>query len=221
MSEQIIPFYLVCDESFSMDGEPIETMNKGLSSLHRAIASSPIVADKVRFCMIGFSTTADVLQPMTDLSDIESLPSLRAKGSSNFGAVFTVLRETIEADVQAIKDAGHVAYRPVVFFLSDGQSTDPDWHDAYGRLVEPAFNAYPKILAFGIGTTEPETLRQVANFKAFLVDDGISPAEALTEFATSMTNSIVRSGHRAAEGKATLVVAETIPGYTELNLDTV
>lgn len=33
MSQQILPFYLVCDESASMSGEPIDAINQALPEL--------------------------------------------------------------------------------------------------------------------------------------------------------------------------------------------
>src|SRR6478672_10450888 len=126
MSEQVLPFYLVCDESGSMTGG-IDDMNEGLAKLHAEIANNPVVADKTRFAVIGFSDDAEVLLPLSDLADVDEIPGLTAKGGTSFGAAFTRLKQEIQKDVGQLKADGHSVLRPVVFFLSDGQATDKGW----------------------------------------------------------------------------------------------
>lgn len=219
MSEQVLPFYLVCDESGSMAGG-IDDMNDGLAKLHAEIANNPVVADKTRFAVIGFSDDAEVLLPLSDLADVEEIPGLTAKGLTSFGAAFRKLKQEIQKDVSQLKADGHSVLRPVVFFLSDGQATDRGWESAHADLVNESFSAYPKIVAFGLEKVDPDTIRRVATFKAFTADEGISPATALREFASSLTKSIVRSGSTLqGSGAPTLQVEDTVPGFTALPLD--
>ncbi|MFC9636412.1 VWA domain-containing protein [Streptomyces mirabilis] len=218
---QILPFYMVCDESGSMTGTGVDAINAALPDLHQEISTNPSVADKTRFALIGFSTQASVLQPLADLSELTQLPSLSAGGVTSFGAVFRLLKDTIEKDVAVLKADGHDVYRPVVFFLSDGSPTDQDWRTALQELN--SFRYAPKIIAFGIADADAATITEVANFKAFLQQDGsISPAVALREFASSITRSIVSSAtSMSAQGGEgfQLQVDETVPGFTSLSLD--
>ncbi|MBL3669684.1 VWA domain-containing protein [Streptomyces sp. M2CJ-2] len=218
---QLLPFYLVCDESGSMAGDGVDTINSALPDLHHEISTNPSVADKTRFALIGFSTQASVLQQLTDLSELTQLPSLSAGGVTSFGAAFRLLKDTIEKDVAALKAEGHDVYRPVVFFLSDGIPTDEGWRSALDDLN--AFRYAPKIIAFGISDADAATITEVANFKAFIQqDDSITPAVALREFASSLTRSIVSSAtSMAAQGGEgfQLQVDEQVPGFTSLSLD--
>ncbi|CAL9552668.1 hypothetical protein SUDANB105_04452 [Streptomyces sp. enrichment culture] len=218
---QILPFYLLCDESGSMIGESIDSINRALPDLHHEISTNPSVADKTRFCLIGFSDTATVLQPLVDLSDIEEVPALAAGGLTSYGEAFRTLRQCIETDVAALKAQGHEVYRPVAFFLSDGIPTDDNWEQAYKELSQSRF--CPKIIAFGIGEAEEATIGQVANFRAFMQQDSsVSPAQALREFASSLTRSIVRSAASiSADGGSgfTLAVDDTVPGFSTVSLD--
>lgn len=216
---QILPFYLVCDESGSMIGEPVSTINAALPGLHHEISTNPTVADKTRFCLIGFSDTAGVLQPLVDLRDIEELPALAAGGLTSYGDAFHTLRRCIEADVTALKAEGHEVYRPVVFFLSDVIPTDQGWEQAYKELSDSRY--CPKIIAFGIGEAEEANIARVANFRAFLQKDStVSPAQALREFASSLTRSIVRSAaSMSAGGGFSLAVDDTVPGFSTVSLD--
>ncbi|MFD5491429.1 vWA domain-containing protein [Streptomyces sp. GDS52] len=218
---QLLPFYVVCDESGSMAGDGVDTINSALPELHHEISTNPSVADKTRFALIGFSTQASVLQPLADLSELTQLPSLSAGGVTSFGAAFRLLKDTIEKDVAALKAEGHDVYRPVMFFLSDGIPTDEGWRTALNDLN--AFRYAPKIIAFGISDADAATITEVANFKAFIQkDDSISPAVALREFASSLTRSIVNSAtSMAAQGGEgfQLQVDEQVPGFTSLSLD--
>ncbi|MFD5798170.1 vWA domain-containing protein [Streptomyces diastatochromogenes] len=218
---QILPFYLLCDESGSMIGDSIDAINNALPDLHHEISTNPTVADKTRFCLIGFSDSATVLQPLVDLSDIDEVPALAAGGLTSYGEAFRTLKRCIENDVAALKAEGHEVYRPVAFFLSDGIPTDEDWEQAYKELTQSRF--CPKIIAFGIGEAQEATIGHVANFRAFMQKDStVSPAQALREFATSLTRSIVRSAASiAADGGNgfTLAVDDTVPGFSTISLD--
>lgn len=219
---QILPFYMVCDESGSMAGpDGVDTINAALPDLHQEISTNPSVADKTRFALIGFSTQASLLQPLADLSELTQLPSLSAGGVTSFGAAFRLLKDTIDTDVAALKSEGHDVYRPVVFFLSDGVPTDDDWRTALKELN--AFRYAPKIIAFGISDADAAIISEVANFKAFMQQDqSVTPAVALREFASSLTRSIVNSAtSMAAQGGEgfQLDVQDHVPGFTSVSLD--
>ncbi|MFC4529337.1 vWA domain-containing protein [Sphaerisporangium dianthi] len=224
MSEQVLPFYLVCDESYSMDGDPIRAINQELPTIYDEIASNPVVADKARLGIIGFSSGAAVLLPLADLNDIHSIPQLSARGMTSYGAAFSLLRDTIEQDIKQLRQAGHAPYRPTVFFLTDGQPTDEGWHAHHQRLVDPGFGPHPHILAFGFGDAQPATLAQVATFRAFVANGDVSPTQALREFAKQLLNSVVQSAVASSSSpdeQPRLVVPDQVAGYTVLPVDLV
>ncbi|CAL9475558.1 hypothetical protein SUDANB121_02942 [Nocardiopsis dassonvillei] len=222
MSQQILPFYLVCDESTSMEGEPIQAINSALPDLHATIGANPVVSDKVHFAIVAFNHEAQLLLPLSDLSDLESVPRLEATGGTSYGEAFTLLRETITQDVDRLKAEGHRVYRPAVFFLSDGYPGDGDWDVAYKKLTDPGWGPHPNILAFGFGQADHRVIQQVATVRAFMADGTLSPSQALQEFARSLTNSIVNSATRssaAQDGGMTLDIPDHVPGYTALPAD--
>lgn len=221
MSLQLLPFYLVCDESGSMSGEPIDAINASLPDLHAEIGSNPVVADKTRFCLIGFSDRADILLPLSDLSTVTTMPKLDAKGGTSYAKAFDMLRQTIDSDVAELKRDGHEVYRPAVFFLSDGQPND-DWHAAFAALTDGGWRPHPNILAFGFGQADESIIRQVATTRAFIADGTMGPAQALREFAQSLIRSIVNSGTQSGadpSGGATLVMPDEVPGFTAISAD--
>lgn len=219
--QQILPFYLVCDESVSMHPDGIKSINEALPDLHGEISTNPSVADKTRFSMIGFSDEAEVLLDLVDLSDVESMPGVMAKSGTSFSSAFNLLRTQIASDVKMLKDDGHRVYRPVVFFMSDGNPTDDEsvWRSALDGLL--ASETRPNIVAFGVTTQVDErVIAQVGTFKAFAADGTLSPAQALREFATALTKSIIASGTSVdTDGNLTVRVPDEVEGFTALKVD--
>lgn len=209
----ILPFYLVCDESGSMSGAPIQAMNDALPELHEEIGSNPVVCDKTRFAIVTFSDRAEVLQPLEDLSQLTQLPTLQAKGGTNYGEVFRLLKNEIESDRSRLKGEGHRVFRPTVFFLSDGYPTDKNWEVALDALTDSAWSAHPNVLAFGIEQADPAIIGRVGVTQAFMVNEGMSPAVALKEFATSLTRSIINSGAGSGDALTPMMPTE-VPGFT-------
>ncbi len=204
-----------------MQGPPLEAINQELPLIYQEIASNPVVADRARLGIIGFSTTAEVLLPLADLNDVHSIPQLTPRGATNYGAAFSLLKQTIEQDIAALKQSGHTPYRPTVFFLTDGLPTD-QWHVEHKNLVDRAFKAYPTILAFGFGDVDATTLQQIATFRAFIADGDMAPAQALREFARQLLNSVVQSAVASSShpsGAAQLIVPDQVQGYTVLAPD--
>ncbi len=214
----ILPFYAVCDESASMSGEPIDAINTALSELHQEIRYQPVVAEKARFSLIGFSTSAHVILPISDLSKVDTMDGVSADGSTSYGSAFTLLRQTIEQDVNMLKADGCKVYRPAVFFMSDGQPTDSDWEKALAALVDESFPYRPNIVAFGVAGADASIIGKVATLKAFMMDQGTHPAVALREYAKTLTNSIVMSGSQGGTDM-TLLLPPTPEGFTEIPVD--
>lgn len=219
MGLQILPFYLVCDESYSMEGEPIDAINQALPELHHEISANPVVADKTQFAIIGFSDVANVLQPLVDLSQVTTLPNLTPQAGTSYSAAFKCLKSEIESDVARLKAQGHKVYRPVAFFLSDGYpNRDDDWQTAHEEVVSATFPYHPNIVAFGFGSADKSVISEVATFRAFLADGTVSPAQALQEFATALTKSMVLSASSPGDGLSPMV-PETVPGFAQLPTD--
>ncbi|MFL6118901.1 vWA domain-containing protein [Actinophytocola sp.] len=216
MPEQILPFYVVCDQSYSMT-DHLDALNDGLAQLHAAVGTDPVVADKTRFCLIGFSGEAEVLQPLCRASDVVGLTDLTTQAATSFGEAFTLLRHTIENDVDELKSRGDQVYRPAVFFLSDGHPTDHQtWPAAYERLVDPNWPPRPNIIAFGIGDADATTIGRIGTVQAFMSQGGVTPADALHCFARALTTSVVRSQD---DGEVALRVPARIDGFTTLRID--
>jgi uncharacterized protein YegL len=218
---QVLPMYFVGDESHSMAGGPIEAVNQGLVDLRDEVAKHPLIGKKVRFGIITFADTAQTRLELSELSEELILPTLSPRGrGTSYASAFEALRNTIPADVALLKASGYQVHRPSVFFLSDGLPTEreDEWRVRLEALKDPGFRERPNILAFGVGDADPKVIQQLASTTrfAFMMLDGVSTAGAISEFATSMLNSMVSSAEQLDRGQSTIEF-EKPEGFIQLD----
>lgn len=200
----ILPIYFVADESASMSPH-IGELNHGLLSLQDALQRESFAAAKVRFAVIGFSDDAFTYLEPADLRTAPQLPELTAQRGTSYCAAFEQLTYQISIDVPRLKGHGFSVHRPTVFFLTDGAPTDrKDWRAVRARLLSQL--AAPNILSFGIGNADPAVVQEIATRPefAFVAARGVDTGMAITEFITSLTQSVISSGTAMASGSAEL-----------------
>jgi len=179
MGSDVLPCYVVCDVSLSMT-DHIDELNAGLREFRGAVHADSSVAERVRCCVVGFAETPRVLQPLYPMAEFTELPKLGSCAGTNFGPAFTLLRDAIDRDVRGLKAHRLRVHRPMVFFLSDCQPTDPvTWPAAFAALTDPAWAARPNVIAFGIGDADQDTLGRIGTFRTFLGRDGVRMSTAL------------------------------------------
>jgi uncharacterized protein YegL len=211
MPDRVLPFYVVCDESYSM-ADHIGTLNDRLGELHEAVAAEPDVAGGARLCVIGFSGAARIVTPLSPLSRSAGARARPTGAESNFGSAFALLRRTIQSDVEALLAESFEVCRPLVFFLSDGQPTDPAiWPSVHADLTTADWPGAPRMVAFGIGDADAATIGRVGTYRAFMSAGGVTPAQALHEFAAVLTTSLVPAGPDHE-----VLVPGQVRGYTEV-----
>ena len=109
-----------------------------------------------------------------------------------------------------------------MFFFSDGE---PDggpngaWTADLDHLLDPSFDFRPHIVAFGIGDADASVIARVATLRAYMATDGTDAADAVREWATRFTQSIVASAQGVAQGGTTLVIPPTPTGFQEIPLE--
>ena len=220
----VFPVYLVVEESAAVSAATISNLNAGILRLCSEIASTPAVADKLRFCLIGFSSSAHVLLPLSDLSEIGALPGLAPGGQPCYRDVFDLLRTTIDQDGTAMLARGNMFLRPWVFFITASPPADPeDWPAGHHAVTDSAWRYCPTITAFGFRGADSDTVKRIATAKAVLSDE-IDPALVLEKVAKSLVQSVVKSAATPAPGGGLrLIMSDEIPGetYTVVNADPV
>jgi uncharacterized protein YegL len=185
----IFPVFMVLDVSASMAGGPLETLNDSLPGLKKEMLSNPTVGEIARVCVVTFSDTARTVIPLTDLADVE-LPELRVEGGTNFAAAFRETKQAITAGLGSLPK-GTPIYRPVVFFMSDGEhQAGGDWTGALDELRDRSWKFAPEVVAFGLGTANADNMRRVASQYSFLTKDGVTPEVGVREIINALIGSI-------------------------------
>ncbi|HEV2781170.1 MAG TPA: hypothetical protein VGX25_17435 [Actinophytocola sp.] len=199
----------------------VDAVNRSLLELRRAVGDDPVAANGSRFCLIGFSRSPTVLLPLSRLTAASEISRLTTRAVTNFGAVFTFLHDTIGRDLALLEERSYRVCRPAVFFLSDGQPTDPvTWPVAFALLTDPSWSVRPNVVAFGVGDADPAIIGRIGTFRAFLGQNGVSPGTALDGFIRALISSVVRSvGPSSGDGECVLRVPDQVSGFTDLRMD--
>jgi uncharacterized protein YegL len=215
-SATILPVYLVCDLSSSMaDGARVAALHGAVTALRDAVWLNPVVSDVARIGVLGFATSARVLLPLCDIAMVDELPSFTGGGLTSYASAFSTLRTTIDSDLAHLAADGFLVLRPLVFFVSDGEPTDPGpvWRAALAELLHPDFARRPEIVAFAVGEASSRTLAAIATARCFVAGSADAVDEAIAGMGDLVVRSVVAS---SVSGQA--AVSSTPPGFEEVDL---
>jgi uncharacterized protein YegL len=211
----VLPIYLVADESGSMAGA-VRELNAGLRSLHAELFAEPMAAAKVRLSIVGFAARPTVYLRLADMRREQALPTLGARGRTEYGALFAELAQIIPADVMRLHGEGYGVHRPTVVLLTDGKPTDRGWRARRNRLVDHGLTrGAPNLIACGIGAADPATLLAVATEPEYALTavPGARLGEQITSFCVALTRTVVMTGRLLASG-ATHVTIPRPDGFS-------
>jgi uncharacterized protein YegL len=195
---QILAFYVVCDKSASMAGDPVDVVNHSLSEMHRELISDPVIADKCWMSVVSFSSTAMLELPLTPPHQVVSMPRIDAEGITNYGSAFSLVKSQIDIDLPRLTQT-HRPFRPVVFFMTDGSPSDATWKDELIRLVDAGETFAPTVVVIPVGDVDETVLSEFTN-----VPTGITPhilrlrggadlSASVRRAIQSMTSSVINT----------------------------
>ncbi|MFE3188178.1 VWA domain-containing protein [Nocardia sp. NPDC059240] len=213
----VFPVCLVVDVSGSMSGRPIDAVNQALPEMQRAILDDPSTGEIARISVVTFETHAQIALPLSDMHETQ-LPMLATAGLTNFHDAFTKAREAIENGIRGL-GKGTRFYRPVVFFLSDGGNTGPDWQPAWHQLTRRDDKYGAEVVSFGMGQADREAIGRVSTGHAFFATD-TDPANAVREIIKTVVNSIRSTSRSFNSANPGLSIAPTA-GLTPLPVQVV
>ena len=181
--------FLLIDISYSMDGEPIDAVNAALPGIKQEMIENPMVGQIARVSVITFAETARAILPLCDLACAD-MPHVSIQGGTNFAAAFRTARQTIETSMGK-PPKGTPVYRPVVFFMSDGEHTSKeDWRPTAPRLCTTRHgNSRPRSSPSDSGRRTRTRCARSRPGSAFLANHG-DPAHQVREIMNAIIGSI-------------------------------
>lgn len=198
--QRVLPIYLAVDTSGSMaNSARLQAVQEAIIQLVDELSSSPALGDQVRVGIVAFADRAELVLPLTDLTELRSLPRLSAHGATAFGPLFQLLARVIERDLRVLRSRDTVTLRPFVFLITDGwAAADANWERAFEDFDG---RTRAQLVVIGIGSAANLTkvrrrLRPVAVYEWDDTHDEVLATRiftVLSDFAHSLTKSVVRS----------------------------
>lgn len=188
MRSEVLPCYLVCDISCSMN-DHVDELNAGLREFRGAVHAEPSIAARILVSVVGFADVPRVQQSLRPAVELAEITGAEPTGGSVFGSAFALVRATIDSDVRGLRERWPRVRRPLVFFVSDGRPTDQDWPTAFAGLTDPTWPVRPDVIAFGVGAVDPTTMGAIGTSRFFVGQDGVRIGTALTASVMHAINS--------------------------------
>ncbi|MCU1290158.1 MAG: von Willebrand factor, type [Acidobacteria bacterium] len=153
------PCILLLDTSGSMQGDPIEELNRGLQAFRHELFSDSLSMKRVEIAVVTFGpvsvmhdfTTADQFRP----------PHLEAAGDTPLAAAVSRGLGLLKTRKQILRDNGIKLFRPWIFLITDGEPTD-EWQYLPRVIREGEENKSFSFFALGVKNANFEVLRQIA-----------------------------------------------------------
>jgi len=153
------PCLLLLDTSESMEGGPINELNRGLAIFRQELAADPLAMKRVEIGLVTFGP----VQLVSDFQTPDQFrpPSLNGAGDTPMGAAIAGGLEMVRQRKQAYKANGIPYYRPWVFMITDGAPTD-DWRPAAAMVKDGEAAKGFSFFAVGVQHADMDILKQIA-----------------------------------------------------------
>jgi len=142
-----IPVVLLLDTSYSMDGDPINTLNKAVEAMIKEFKKAETMETFIKLSIITFGNNGVQLHtPLEEVSNIE-FTQLVVGGSTPMGTALKMAKAMVEdKDIFKGRD-----YRPTIILLSDGGPND-SWKTPLNDFVNSGRTKKCDRMALAIGS---------------------------------------------------------------------
>ncbi|MFN3555644.1 MAG: vWA domain-containing protein [Bacteroidales bacterium] len=159
-AEMKCPVVLVLDRSSSMEGAPIQELNRGLKIFQTQIQNDEVAAARLEVAIVTFGTDVKVARDFS-LFENTAIETLQAGGSTEMAKGLREAMFRIEARKAWYKEQGLQYYRPYIVLMTDGYPTCPRKEieqlkdDIHKAVDNKQFNLW----AFGVEKADMEFLK--------------------------------------------------------------
>jgi len=192
---------LLLDTSGSMQGRPIEELNRGLAAFDRALKADRLASLRVELAVITFGgkvRTLDVrggaskgAEPDADelfvTADAFQLPRLTAHGETPMGEAVARGLDLLAERKTIYKRHGIDYFRPWLFLVTDGQPTDRGWEAAAARARDEEARRGLSFYAVGVEGADLRKLAQFSDLRAPVKLKGLAFEELFQWLSASLS----------------------------------
>ena len=132
-----LPVYLLLDTSWSMEGEPIMSVQQGVQMVVDNLQSDPMALETAWLSVITFDSEANVVCPLTEIGDFVP-PTLQCNGMTHLGEGIKKLFDQINLEVKKQTSSQRGDYKPMIFIMTDGEPND-SWEQQADRLRKSGY----------------------------------------------------------------------------------
>jgi uncharacterized protein YegL len=180
-----LPIFFVIDVSESMAGDPIEQVEEGLRKIITELKKDPYALETAYISIIVFAGKAKTLVPLTDIISFYP-PKYSIGAGTGYGNALKHLVSEIEKNVKKSTMQSKGDWKPIIYFLTDGNPTDNYMIDLGVWQQKWKDNSNTIVVSIG-DNADHETLRRISD-NVLSFDD--SDTHSYKEFFKWVTGSI-------------------------------
>lgn len=200
-----LPIFLLVDVSESMVGECLYKLEEGIGKIASSLRIDPHALETVFLSVIVFAGKPRTIVPLTELATFYP-PSLPVGGGTALGAALDHMMDEIDRNVAKNKPDCKGDWKPIVFLLTDGHSTD-DVSGAVARWNQ-SYRRQANLVAVSIGGGADHDLLTQLTEDVMVFND--TAADAFAQFIHWISQTMSRSASSKASEKVSL--AKPVPG---------
>ncbi len=217
-----LPVYLVIDCSESMAGEAIQAVEEGIAKMISQLRSDPFALETVWLSVITFSYHAKIHVRLSDITTFVMPPFVLASGTA-FGAAIALVHERIKTEVVKSTPERKGDWKPVVFFLTDGNPTD-QWQANADKFKREYSNGGANVTAVACGEdASTSNLRRLTDKVILAQDLDSSTVKGLFAWVSASISSgsmaLDRSKDVSLDKTEGVAIATTIDDARSIDLD--
>jgi uncharacterized protein YegL len=193
-SQPRVPCVLVLDTSGTMEGERLAALNEGLVALWTDLLDDPIARERIEIAIVEFSSDVRVTRGF-DLPG-EVIPQVpKADGLTALGKGIREGFRLVEERTALYRKVGVPHYKPWVFVITDGASTD-DVDGAIRLVAKAEAERSVAFFAVGVADADMQKLSRLSSRGAMHLD-GLRFRDLFRWLSTSLIGvSMSRIGER-------------------------
>jgi uncharacterized protein YegL len=215
---------LVLDISGSMQGDPINQLNLGVSSMRDYILKDSTLATQLELAIITYDDRAEVAREFDLVLPTHEFPVFTADGTTNLVAGMEKALQMARERKDKLKDEGIRYLRPMIALLTDGKpNPDNDIDSLDKKIQQHADSKGIFLLPFGLGAdADLQTLGKIAHVSGekkpivYQMDD-FSKLGDLFVFLSASAGAVIAGGG-AAQPKLDPKIAVPVPIDMDLSI---